>query len=55
MNRRYGIIPDFLLEEKNIERLRDVCITAWEFTTKDEWLEIIKFAVKRHDEREGLI
>jgi hypothetical protein len=44
------IIPEFLLKEKNIERLRDVCIIVY-MNYHHDWDDIIQLAKKRNKRR----
>lgn len=48
-----NIIPQFLLDEKDIEKLRDVCITVY-MNYHHQWDNIIRLSQKRNKNREAL-
>ena len=48
-----NIIPQFLLDEKDIEKLRDVCITVY-MNYHHQWDNIIRRSQKRNKNREAL-
>jgi hypothetical protein len=46
--------PEFLLKEKNIEKLRDVCITVY-MNYHHQWDAIVQLSKKRHKRRINLL